>query len=76
MQFPREGSLIRCGNLLLEDIRGVPPMRIHTRVTVSVFTYRRVLKLCMRCDPNCFDTEATGRLLSMYRSEIESVLLK
>ncbi len=74
VQFPREGSLIRCGNLRLEDIRGVPPMRMHTRVTISVFTYRRVLKLCMRCDPNCFNSAATQQLLDLYRSEIESII--
>lgn len=74
VQFPREGNLIRCGNLRLEDVRGVPPMRSHTRVTISVFTYRRVLKLCMRCDPKYFDTSDTRQLLDLYRCQIESTL--
>jgi hypothetical protein len=74
VQFPREGNRIRCGNLILEDIRGVPPMRCGTRVTVSIFTYRRVLKICLRCDPHYFDQELAGELLELYRDQINQLL--
>jgi hypothetical protein len=66
VEFPRENGLIRCGNLTLEDISGVPPMRPGTRATISVFTYRRVLKICMRCDPNQFSESETGELLDLF----------
>jgi hypothetical protein len=72
--FPREGNLIRCGNLILEDVRGVPPMRVGTRATVSVFTYRRILKLCLRCDPNFFDVANTQQILDLYRDQIRALL--
>ncbi len=64
--FPREGQLIRCGNLVLQDIRGVPPMRDGTRATISIFTYRRVLKLCVRCDPHYFTPADTQQFLELY----------
>ena len=69
-QLPKEGSALRCGNLLLEDITGVPPLRPGTSVTISIFTYRRVLKICVRCDPNQFSEQDTQQLLDAYVKNI------
>jgi hypothetical protein len=66
VDFPRENGLIRCGNLTLDDLSGVPPMRPGTRATISIFTYRRFLKICMRCDPNQFSESDTHELLKLY----------
>jgi len=66
VDLPRENGAIRCGNLLLEDIAGVPPMRVKTRASVSIFTYRRVLKICLRCDPHLFSQEHTEQVLQLY----------
>ncbi len=66
VEFPRENGMIQCGNLTLEDIFGVPPMRPGTRATVSIFTYRRVLKISLRCDPNHFSESNTRELLDLY----------
>ena len=60
VNLPREKGKVRAGNLLLEDINGVPPLRQHTRATISIFTYCRQLKICMRCDPFFFN-EADGK---------------
>ena len=60
VNLPREKGKVRAGNLLLEDINGVPPLRQHTRATISIFTYRRQLKICMRCDPFYF-SESDGK---------------
>ena len=68
--FPKENGLLRCGNLLLNDVSGVPPMRPGTNATISIFTYRRVLKICLRCDPNQFSQEETQRLLQLYVENI------
>lgn len=74
VDLPRENGLVRCGNLLLTDFSGVPPIRIKTRATISVFTYRRVLKICLRCDPHLFSLEQTQLLLNQYVDQLKSVL--
>lgn len=73
-QLPREGSVVRCGNLKLEDISGVPPIRPGTSTTVSIFTYRRELKICLRCDPNKFSEAETRQLLDLYVHNIEQII--
>ena len=70
--FPKEKGLLRCGNLLLTDVSGVPPMRPGTNATISIFTYQRVLKICVRCDPNQFSREETQQLLQLYVQNIQS----
>ncbi len=74
VDLPRENGLVRCGNLLLTDFIGVPPIRIKTGATISVFTYRRVLKICLRCDPHFFNLEQTQLLLNQYVDQLKSVL--
>ena len=72
MSFPKEKGLLRCGNLLMTDVSGVPPMRPGTNATISIFTYRRVLKICIRCNPNQFKEEDTKQLLDLYVKNIRS----
>jgi NRPS condensation-like uncharacterized protein len=72
IDFPREGGKLRCGNLLLESVAGVPPMRTQTNVTVSVFTYCRVLQLSVRCNPNQFSDADTQAFLRLYVKHISS----
>lgn len=74
VNFPKEKGLLKCGDVLLTDISGVPPMRPGTNATISIFTYRRVLKICMRCDPNQFSQSDTQRLLQMYVKNIREDL--
>lgn len=70
-KFPtEEGGRLRFGNLILEDISGVPPMRPGTSATISAFTYRRVLKICLRCDPNEFSKHDTRAMLELYIKNI------
>ncbi len=72
--FPSEKGLLRAGNLLLTDINGVPPMRNGTRLTISVFTYRRVLKVCLRCDPKHFTVANSRAFLAHYVAAIDNVI--
>lgn len=72
--FPRTKGLLQAGNLSMTDIYGVPPMRKGTRLTISIFTYRRVLKICLRCDPHLFDADATQRFADAYRKSIEDLV--
>lgn len=74
VSFPREKGLVRVGDLILTDIYGVPPMRSGTRLTISIFTYRRVLKICLRCDPNTFRVEQTQAFADAFEQSIGQML--
>lgn len=73
VSFPSENGLLRAGNLLLTDINGVPPMRNGTRLTISIFTYRRVLKICLRCDPKYFTVANSREFLAHYVAAIDKL---
>jgi hypothetical protein len=70
--FPVENGALRCGNLLLEDLSGVPPLRPGTSATISIFTYRRVLKICLRCDPNQFSEADSRVVLDAYVANLNT----
>lgn len=74
VDFPKDGDFIRCGNLRVTGFAGVPPMRPNTRATTSVFTYRRGLKICVRCDPMLFSVDDTRELLSILEGELREVV--
>jgi len=64
--LPRKKGVVQVGNLSLDGISGVPPLRPGTNATISIFTYRRELKICMRCDPNQFSEQDTDSLLNQF----------
>lgn len=65
-QFPRQAGRAVCGNLVLEEITGVPPLRRKTRATFSVSQYGRCLSISLRCDPHLFNQTDTAALLDSY----------
>ena len=65
-RFPRESGKIRCGNLLLERISGVPPLRPLSRATVSIVTYGQEFAVNFRCDPKSFSPAASNELLDLF----------
>ena len=65
-KFPRKSGQIVCGNLVLEEITGVPPLRARTRATFSISQYNRRLAISLRCDPQLFRLEDTATLLELY----------
>ncbi|MEM9412740.1 MAG: chromosome condensation protein, partial [Planctomycetota bacterium] len=64
--LPRKSGLVQCGNLVLEDVAGVPPLRPGTNATLSVFTYRRELKICVRCNSKQFSDQETRMFLNCF----------
>jgi NRPS condensation-like uncharacterized protein len=70
--FPVENGALRCGNLLLEDLVGVPPLRPGTSATISIFSYRRVMKICLRCDPNQFSESDSRIVLDAFVDRLKS----
>ena len=65
-KFPRQSGRIVCGNLVLEAITGVPPLRVKTRAAFSISQYDRRLAVSLRCDPHYFRLEDTATLLDIY----------
>ena len=72
--FPRQAGRAVCGNLTLDEITGVPPIRPKTRATLSIFTYNRMLTLSLRCDPHLFTLDDTQEMLSMYVEKLRQHL--
>ena len=64
--FPRKKGRIVAGNLTLEDVSGVPPMRIRSHATLAIFSYLRKLTISVRCDPFRFRPEDADRFVHMY----------
>jgi hypothetical protein len=73
-RFPRENGKVVCGNLTLEGVSGVPPLRTQTHATLAVFTYLRKLTISVRCNPYLFDASATQAFLDMYEEGLLSYL--
>jgi hypothetical protein len=69
-RFPRQAGRICCGNLVLEDITGIPPLRPKTRASFAISQYDRRLTLCLRCDPRHFRLSDTAELLQMYSQQL------
>ena len=70
-RLPRQGGRIVAGNLVLEEMTGVPPLRPGTRATFSISQYDRRLTISLRCDPHFFSREDTESLLSLYVEQLD-----
>ncbi len=73
-KLPRDKGRIIAGNLVLENIIGVPPLRINTHTSISIITYMRKLEICMRCCPEKFSTVDAKRLVDMYAQSIRELI--
>ena len=69
-RLPRSKGKVICGNLVLEGISGVPPMRKRSHATWAVFTYAREMTISLRCDPYRFTAEQTEALLDIYMQRL------
>jgi hypothetical protein len=72
-KLPRRGGRVVAGNLILEDIIGVPPLRPKTNVTICVMTYLRKLTICMRCSPHLFHMADTRELNHGFVERIQGL---
>lgn len=69
-KFSRRAGRIVAGNLMLDAITGVPPLRAKTRATFSISQYGRNLTVSLRCDPSCFAMADTDTLLNIYVDQL------
>jgi len=75
-RLPRDKGRVVAGNLILEKITGVPPLRPKTRAAIIIITYRRQLTVSMRCDPYLFRPEDTRDQLSIYVERLRRAACK
>ncbi|MEM8678260.1 MAG: hypothetical protein AAGF97_02790 [Planctomycetota bacterium] len=64
--FPREDGKLVCGNVVLEKMLGVSPLRPMTRAAVSVVTFYRQLIINIRCDPHTMSVTDAQDFLDHY----------
>jgi hypothetical protein len=64
----------KCGDLVLEQIAGVPPIRKLTRAAVIVAEYGGETMICLRCDPHYFNRQQTQALLNAYMDQLRETL--
>ncbi len=69
-RFPRHEGRLVCGNLTLEDVTGIPPMRPRTRATFLVLSYNLNLTINLRCDSQRFTAGDTQQFLALYRDRL------
>jgi hypothetical protein len=65
-RLPRRGDRLVCGNVVLENITGAPPVRRNTRAALLVGEYGGRTTLSLRCEPRLFSAVQTRALLEMY----------
>lgn len=68
----------RCiaGNIIIEQIDGVAPVRPGTRVSVSLGVYGRQLVINMNCDQKFLSLEQSEQLLEAFVSRLETLAQK
>ena len=72
--FPRQGGKLLCGDVVLEDMVGVSPLRPQTRAAVSIVTLYRQLAINVRLDPHTMTLADTQAFVEMYAERLASQL--
>jgi hypothetical protein len=65
------GDVIHVGNMTLDEIRCVPPMRYGTHVTVGTYVFGSRLMVNLRCDPVTFGVGQTRQFLDRYIARLK-----
>ena len=64
--LPRRGGRVVAGNLVLDEVTGVPPIRPNTSAVFSIFTYRRRLVVSMACEAGRVSAEEAESVLATF----------
>ena len=70
--FPRERGKLVCGNVILENMMGVSPLRPLTRAAVSVVSFYRQLMVNIRCDPHTMSVADAQGFLNCYVRRLQT----
>ncbi|MDG2391197.1 MAG: hypothetical protein P8M30_17965 [Planctomycetaceae bacterium] len=72
-EFPHIKGRCVAGNVVLEHVGGVAPIRNGTRVAVSLGVYGRQLVVNMNCDQYYLSHSQSEQLLKLFVSRLESL---
>jgi len=72
IRCPMESGELQVGNLRLEKIVGVPPLRPKTRAGFAFFRYAGKLTVALRCDPHHFAAPDVQQLLMRYVEQLKT----
>jgi NRPS condensation-like uncharacterized protein len=72
--LPRRDGKLVAGDVTVENMYGISPLRRGTRLAIGVQSYNRRLTLSMRTDPYRFDLKDTQRMMDEFVAVIESVV--
>jgi len=62
------------GNLALVDVNAAPPVRPKTRASFTVWHFKDIMRVGLRCDPYHYSAEDAQTLLDMYVDRIEALI--
>lgn len=74
--LPRVDGKIVAGDLTLEEIYGISPLRHGTRLAIGVQSYNRRLLITMRSDPYRFDPTDTPVLMDLFVEQLRGFVAK
>ncbi|MEM7312870.1 MAG: hypothetical protein AAF497_06935 [Planctomycetota bacterium] len=69
--FPREKGKLVCGDVVLDKMIGVSPLRPQTRAAVSVVTMYRQLMINVRLDPHTMSLQDSRQFLDYYVERLQ-----
>ncbi len=73
-RLPRQDGKLVCGNVVLQRVAGVPPVRPGTRASLAVILYGGSTSIHLRCDPHYFNAPQTQQLLGAYLDQIRQTI--
>jgi len=74
--LPRRDRRLVVGDVVLEQITGVPPIRALTRASFVVSAYGGETSVCLQCDPTIFSVQQTRELLAAYMRQLEKTVAR
>jgi NRPS condensation-like uncharacterized protein len=72
--LPRQEGKLIAGNLVVQRMAGVPPLRRHTHAAIGVNTYAEQLTISVQMTPSLYGQTEMQRFLDMYVDRIRSSL--
>jgi hypothetical protein len=70
-QLPRRQRRLVCGDVLLEQVSGVPPIRPLTRASIAVIAYADDMSVSLQGDLQYFDSAEVSELLEIYVARLK-----
>ncbi len=71
-KFPRDRGRLVVGNVVLNELSAIPPVRPLTRVALLANTYRNQLTINMRYDQSCFGSIDAARFLDAFSGQLRT----